>query len=109
MYKPNKRNTTTLRINNSVEGETIEQKVKRALTSGEGITDSASVIYTERKDGVLPEYNPRTDKWEIAVDAMDKIQRDNTAKRQGRIIEMNQKNEPKTDPKNAGNGDQKGD
>src|SRR5690606_1907529 len=93
MY-PKKRNTTTsFNINNSTEGETIEQKVARALNNGEGITDSAQVIYTERRHGVLPEYNIRTDRWEIAVDAMDKIQKENTAKREANIIKMNTKNE----------------
>ena len=31
------------------------------------------IIYTEKKDGVQPEYDIRTDRFEIAVDAMDKI------------------------------------
>lgn len=30
-------------------------------------------IYTEKKDGVLPEYDIRTDRFEVAVDAIDKI------------------------------------
>lgn len=30
-------------------------------------------IYTEKKDGVLPEYDIRTDRFEVALDAMDKI------------------------------------
>lgn len=30
-------------------------------------------IYTEKKDGVQPEYDIRTDRFEIAIDAMDKI------------------------------------
>lgn len=30
-------------------------------------------IYTEKKDGVLPEYDIRTDRFEVAIDAMDKI------------------------------------
>lgn len=30
-------------------------------------------IYTEKKDGVLPEYDIRTDRFEVAIDAVDKI------------------------------------
>lgn len=30
-------------------------------------------IYTEKKDGVLPEYDIRTDRFEVALDAIDKI------------------------------------
>lgn len=31
------------------------------------------IIYTEKKDGVLPEYDIRTDRFEVAIDAIDKI------------------------------------
>lgn len=30
-------------------------------------------IYTEKKDGVQPEFDIRTDRFEIAIEAMDKI------------------------------------
>lgn len=30
-------------------------------------------IYTERKDGVQPEFDIRTDRFEVAIDAIDKI------------------------------------
>ena len=30
-------------------------------------------IYTEKKDGVRPEFDIRTDRFEIAIDAIDKI------------------------------------
>lgn len=30
-------------------------------------------IYTEKKDGVQPEFDIRTDRFEIAIDAVDKI------------------------------------
>lgn len=80
-YKIPNYGNTSLELNDSTEGETIEDKVTRALTGEEGIDESASIIYTERKDGVLPEYNPRTDKWEIAIDATSKIDSDNKVRR----------------------------
>lgn len=30
-------------------------------------------IYTEKKDGVQPEFDVRTDRFEVAIDAIDKI------------------------------------
>lgn len=85
MYKKNIQYATTqLNINNSVQGETIEQKVDRIINNGEPIKDGAPLIYTERKDGVLPGYNIKTDRWEIAVDAMDKVAKAKTAQRENR-------------------------
>ena len=80
------RNTLTLdegflQINNSYEGETIEMKVRRITESKEPITDGAPVIYTDRKDGTKPEFNIRTDRFDIAQDAMDYVSRSRTAKR----------------------------
>ena len=37
-------------------------------------------IYTNRDDGVLPAYNIRTDRWEIAQAAMDAVNQANLAK-----------------------------
>ncbi len=81
MYKKNKINRTELEINNSVEGETIEQKVERVTVNKEPIKDGAPLIYTERKNGVEAGYNIRTDRFEVAVEAMDKVTRSNRAKR----------------------------
>lgn len=62
------------------EGETIEQKVERIVQNQEPITDGAPIIFTERKDGVLPAYNIRTDRFDIAIEAMDKYYAANAAK-----------------------------
>ena len=53
------------------EGESIEQKVAKLIENNEPITDGAPIIYTEKKDGVLPQYDIRTDKWEISQSAMN--------------------------------------
>ena len=53
--------------------ESIETKVRRIMDENEPITDGAPIIYTPLEDGVKPEYNIRTDRWEIAIEAMDKI------------------------------------
>ena len=62
------------------EGESIEQKVRRVVENKEPISDGAPIVFTEKKDGVLPQFNIRTDKWEIALDAMDKVQASRIAK-----------------------------
>ena len=62
------------------EGETVETKVARIVQNKEPITDGAPMIYTEKEQGVLPEYDIRTDKWEIAQNAMDVVHATNIAK-----------------------------
>lgn len=76
-------------VNESIEGESIEQKMERVIENNEPITDSAPIIYTEREHGVLPEYDIRTDRFEIAIDAMDKVSATHYAKR----VEMYKKDD----------------
>lgn len=63
-----------------MSGEAIETKVKRITENNEPITDGAPIIYTNRDDGVLPSYNIRTDRWDIAQEAMDAVNQANLAK-----------------------------
>lgn len=58
-----------------VEGERLEIKIDRMTQNNEPIGDSAPLIYTPRKDGVIAAYDIRTDKWDIALDAMEKVNR----------------------------------
>lgn len=76
------------------EGEYIEKKVQRIVESGEPIEDSAPIIYTERKDGVLPAYDIRTDRFAIAQDAMEQVNNSRS-----KIVEMKiakRENQPAT-------------
>lgn len=61
-------------------GESIETKVKRIIENKEPITDGAPIIYTNRDDGVIPAYNIRTDRWEIAQEAMEAVNQQRIAK-----------------------------
>lgn len=81
MIKSKVNSSTSLNVNESYEGETIEQKMKRVVSTGEPITDGAPIIYTKRTDGVLAEFDIRTDRWDIAVEAMDAVSKSNIAKR----------------------------
>lgn len=82
MYTKNKIIKTSLQRNERYEGERIEKKVARITTNKEPITDGAPLIYTDRKDGVLPNYDIRTDRMEIAQEAMDKVSKSHKAKRE---------------------------
>ena len=57
------------------QAEPREVKLRKII-SGESSNMEDGVfptIYTEKKDGVLPEYDIRTDRFEVALDAIDKI------------------------------------
>ena len=65
-------------INNpnlTYQAEPREVKLRKII-SGESNDMEDGVfptIYTEKKDGVQPEYDIRTDRFEVAIDAIDKI------------------------------------
>lgn len=88
---------------NTMQGETIEAKVRRILNNKEPIKDGTPTLYTERKDGVKAGYNIRTDKWEIAAEAMDKVHKVNAERRIkkdiGEQAKENMKKEEKTETK----------
>lgn len=84
MYNKTKPTITKMIVNEGYEGETIEKKIRRIVNNNEPIKDGAPLIYSERKDGVQPGYDIRTDRWEVAVDAMDKISKTHQAKREER-------------------------
>lgn len=56
-----------------IDKESLEKKLVRVMYNNEPITDSSPELYTDRDDGVQASFNPRTDKWEIAAEAMDKV------------------------------------
>ena len=64
------------------EGESIEQMISRCVESNEPIESTAPMIYTEEADGVLPQYDPRTDKTDLALDAIDKYHKSEIARAQ---------------------------
>lgn len=76
------KNNSSLSINKSYEGESIEDKLERIIQQKEPITDGAPLVFTERKNGVMPEYNIRTDRFEVALNAMDAVQKSTMAKRE---------------------------
>lgn len=82
MYNKIKPSTTSIKRNESYQGETIEQKINRIVNNKEPIKDGAPLIYTERKDGIQPQYDIRSDRFEMAIDATDYISKSHIAKRE---------------------------
>ena len=69
-----------IRINNfkgmieiTENGETLIKKIQRVLDENEPLTDGAPMIYTPKQAGVRNDCNIRTDKWSLAMDAMDRV------------------------------------
>jgi hypothetical protein len=83
-----------------IEGETIEEKVKRIVNNNEPITDGAPIIWQERKEGVNPAYDIRADKWDIALEAMTAVSSAMAVERESRrlkakgIVDKNDENKP---------------
>ena len=65
------------------EGETIEAKVRRITENKEPISDAAPLVYTKKADGVLPQFNIRTDKWELVQSKMEPANRQKLLKAKG--------------------------
>lgn len=87
MFRKQTTTTAKLHINESIIGEPLARKIERALSNGEVIPSDANITYTERKDGVIPDYDIRTDKMDIAREAAGTINKMNIARREQAIGE----------------------
>lgn len=56
--------------------------MRKAIAGKEPIQATAKVTYNDRKDGVLPQHDIRTDRFEVAMLATDKIHASQAAARQ---------------------------
>lgn len=82
MYKQNKMEPSALRGLTPTKGETMEQKMVRILENKEPMNEQGvELIYPNTTD-VLPEFDIRTNKWEVAVDAMEKMEARKQLKKQ---------------------------
>lgn len=59
--------------NDSYEAEPLEVRLRKATEEKTPIEAVAPMIYTEKSKGVIPEYDIRTDRFEIAQAAMEKL------------------------------------
>lgn len=91
-YRKNKVVGARMNVNESVIGERIEDKMGRLLRDKEPIKDLAPQIFTKREEGVVAAYDIRTDKFEVAAEARDKVaeQRElfKQAKKEGKVVKL---------------------
>lgn len=71
-----------IELNQSYEAEPLEVTMRRNVLTAEPIQSTAPQIFTERKEGVRPEYDIRTDRMEVAREAMDAVSKASIAKRE---------------------------
>jgi hypothetical protein len=69
-----------IEIYNKYEAEPLEVKLRRKMRGGkvdeeEGDGKTWAIAYTEKRDGVRPEYDIRTDRFEIAREAMETVEK----------------------------------
>lgn len=93
--------------NLAYQAEPREVKLRKII-SGESNNMEDGVfptIYTEKKDGVQPEFDIRTDRFEVAIDAIDKINKsaaNQIAKSKGETeAAKDSGTEAKTDPEKS--------
>lgn len=67
---------------NLTEDISIEQQMRKARSNKEPIKATAKITYNDRKDGVLPQHDIRTDRFMVALMATDSIHASKAAMRQ---------------------------
>lgn len=68
-----------IKCNNSYEGERIENKIRKALDGTENLEMGKPAIFGERKVGVIPSTDIRTDRWDLAIEAQEHVNQTKTA------------------------------
>lgn len=86
-----------LKVNQSTDGETMEMKLERMLEGKEPITNGAPLIFQERKEGVNPAHDIRTDRFEAAIDATTTAAKMHQAKREA-LAKGKEKKDGKPEP-----------
>lgn len=87
-YAQNPMRPSTIRSTTKYVAEPLEKKITRWLNNKDEINDqTVDLIYTERKEGILAAYDIRTDKWELAVEASDKVAQSYHNRREQKIGE----------------------
>lgn len=71
-------------VNESYEAEPLRVTLKRAKSNNEPIAGATAQYFTERADGVRPEYDIRTDRFDVAMGVMDRATKAHIANREDR-------------------------
>ena len=93
--------------NLTYQAEPREVKLRKIINGESSSMEDGvfPIIYTEKKDGVQPEYDIRTDRFEVAIEAIDKINQitaNQIAKNKGETEAAKDfGTKPKTDPEKS--------
>lgn len=63
---------TQIVVTPTEKGETIEEMLRRLTANKEPIPQNVPPIYTPKADGVIPDYDIRADRFDVAMMARDK-------------------------------------
>lgn len=87
---------TSIHQDNTYTAEPLIYKLRRMTETNEPIKAETTIVYTEKAQGVMPAYDIRADKFDIAMEAQDKYQASLEARGEGRGDDvMRQENETK--------------
>lgn len=73
-------------------GETIESMIRKQTTTNQPIDATAPIIFTPRKDGVIDDYNIRSDKWDRALQNMEQVAINRQTQRENWIQSLDDNN-----------------
>lgn len=74
-----------IRVNNTQEEDGLMHQLRKVKTMGDQGFVTKGLMYSDRKDGVLLEFDIRTDKWEVAEKASSAASKSEIARRGGSI------------------------
>lgn len=85
-------------LENTYEAEGLEIKLRKMMDNKEPIPEDWVTTYTEKSKGVEPQYNPRTDRWDIAMQTIGKIRYAESAEEAKRMEATNKSQSAEESP-----------
>lgn len=85
MKKITVKSNRKIKINDSYEADSMETKLRKVMTGEQIEMQGKGLVYTDRKDGVLPETNIRTDRFQEAQNALDYVTGEKIARREASV------------------------
>lgn len=70
--KTKKFSKSKLSVNNSFRGKWLAEEINKMMENNEPISSTIQTEYTRPEDGVLPQHDIRTDKFDLIQSSMDK-------------------------------------
>lgn len=81
------------------EGKSLMEQLRRMLVEGDIPEEEVPIIYTDKGEGVLPGYDIRTDRFEVAREAMEKAKNSEKKERAEKRASEKPIEQPKEKPK----------